>query len=140
MNILWFRSQPPTPTPSPPGLKTPLKNEPNLNFLRNHLTNRDDFFNLSFYAYKRASSLEANPQPSGALKTLKNEHNLNFLRNHSTNRNDFLNLSFYGYKLTFGLEVTPRRQPLALQVTKKNLKMNLTLIFSETIRPIEMIS
>ena len=84
MNISWFRSQP----LSPLGLK------PNLNFLRNHLTYRDDFLNLSFYAYKRSSSLEDTPLPQ-----------------------------------------TPSPQRI-----KKTIKMNQTLIFSETIRPIEMIS
>ena len=51
------------PTPSPPGIKKTHKNEPNLYFLRNHLTNRDDFLNLSFYGYKLAFGIEVTPLP-----------------------------------------------------------------------------
>ena len=98
------------PTTRPPGIKKKThKNEPNLYFLRNHLTNRDDFLNLSFYAYKLSLSLEVaplppTPSPPGLKKTPKNE--LHFLRNHLINRVDFLNLCFYAYKITFSLEVT----------------------------------
>ena len=67
-----FKVNPPTPTPKPPGAQNPPKNEPNLNFLRNHLTNRDDFLNLSFYAYKLTSSLEVTPlQPTPSPPGLK---------------------------------------------------------------------
>ena len=112
-NKLSFRLEvtPLLPTPSPPGLKKNPGNEPNLNYLRNHLINRDDCLNLNYNANKLTSSLKVNtlpptPSPPG-LKNPKNEPNLNFLRNHLINRYDFLNLSFYAYKLTLSLEVPP---------------------------------
>ena len=72
------------PTPSPPELnKKNPKNEPNLNFLRNHLTNRDEFLNLSLYGYKLAFGIEVTPllltpSPPGIKKNHKNEPNLYF--------------------------------------------------------------
>ena len=107
------------------------------------MTNRDEFLNLSFHAYKLTSSLEVTPltptpSPPG-LKTPKYEPNLNFLRNHLTNRDNFLNLSFYAFKLTSSLEVTPLTPTPSPPGLKKPLN-DLTLIFSESIGPIEMTS
>ena len=60
------------PTTRPPGIKKTHKNEPNLYFLRNHLINRDDFLNLSFYAYKLTFSIEVTqPAPTLSPPVLK---------------------------------------------------------------------
>ena len=99
--------------------------------------NRVNFLDLSFYGYEHLMVSKSTPYPHPLApwgsNPPKNEHNLNFLRNHLTNRDDFLNLSFYGYKLTSSLEVTPLRPTTSPPGLKKTLKMNLTLIFSETI-------
>ena len=98
------------------------------------MTNRDDFLNLSFYAYRLTSSLQVSPlpptpSPPGLKKNPKNEPNLNLnflfveLQVHLLDQIclflDVIDISLE--KIRIGLQVQVLQASRSTQETGKNL-------------------